>query len=496
MLTFEIIMTDKNLKMKATSGVFWNGLSQFSTQIFQLVVIMILARLLTPEDFGVVGLATLFTGLVGVANELGLSAAIIQRKDVDDMHLSTSFWANIIMGLTLFTIFFLMSPFIASFFKEDILRQILIVSSLGLVIGSFGIIHKALLEKGLDFKRAGIVDICAAFMSGTVSILLAINDFGVWSIVFGSIAGSIVSVMMLWRMNRWRPSLKFSFMHFKDLFRFGGNVMGSKFVGYIAMRIDYLVVGKLLGTAPLGYYSLARNLTSFPVQKISWTVMRVAFPIFSSIQDNSKALKEGYLKTIKYVSLATFPMLAGMFIVAPEFVPIFYGEKWSPVIILLQILSIEAAFVSIGTMTNIVQYAKGRSDIQFKWQVYTTVTLPIAIVVGTKYGIVGVAIMLTIMMAIYILIIQIITNRLIGIDMYSLIKEIAPSTICSTVLVVGIFLYKKITFVGNSELIYIFISSVVIGTIVYMMTMKTFYNHIFGEIKLLLSEVRRKTIKN
>lgn len=489
-------MTDKNLKMKATSGVFWNGLSQFSTQGFQLVVIMILARLLTPEDFGIVGLATLFTGLVGVANELGLSAAIIQRKDIEELHLSTSFWANIIMGLTLFVIFFLVSPLIAGFFKEDTLRPILIVSSVGLVIGSFGIIHKALLEKGLDFKKAGIVDICAAFISGTVSILLAINGFGVWSIVFGSIASSIVSVVILWRMNKWRPSFKFSFAHFRDLFRFGGNVMGSKFVGYIAMRIDYIVVGKMLGTAPLGYYSLARNLTSFPVQKISWTVMRVAFPIFSAIQDNANALKYGYLKTIRYVSLATFPMLAGMFIVAPEFVPIFYGEKWSPVIILLQILSIEAAFVSIGTMTNIVQYAKGRSDIQFKWQVYTTVTLPIAIVVGTKYGVVGAAVMLTIMMAIYILIIQAITNRLIGISMFTLVKEIVPATMCSMSLVVGIYIYKNIHFVGNAELIYVLISSILIGVIVYMIMMKTFYNHIFGEIKLLFSEVRRKTIKN
>lgn len=489
-------MTTKNLKMKATSGVFWNGLSQFSTQVFQFIVIMILARLLTPEDFGIVGLATLFTGLVGVANELGLSAAIIQRKDIDDMHLSTSFWANIIMGLALFTIFFLMSPFIANFFKEDTLRPILVISSIGLIIGSFGIIHKALLEKGLDFKKTTVVDVCAAFISGIVSILLAVNGFGVWSIVFGSIASSIVSVIVLWKMNKWRPSFKFSFAHFRDLFSFGGNVMGSKFVGYIAMRIDYLVVGKLLGTAPLGYYSLARNLTSFPVQKISWTVMRVAFPVFSSLQDNSKALKEGYLKTIKYVSLVTFPMLAGMFIVAPEFVPIFYGEKWSPVIILLQILSIEAAFVSIGTMTNIVQYAKGRSDIQFKWQVYTTITLPIAIMIGVNYGIVGVAIMLTIMMAIYILIIQIITNRLVGLDMHTFVREMIPAAICSTVLVIGIYLYKKITFISHTELIYVFISSAIIGIIIYIILMRTFYNHIFDEIKSLFREVRGNTIKS
>jgi len=464
------------------------------TQAFQLIVVMVLARLLSPKDFGIVGLTAVFTGIVIAFNELGMSAAIIQRKDIDNDHLSTSFWANIIMGIILFVLFIIISPFIANFFQEDIIKSILIVSSLGLIIGSFSIIHKALLEKNLDFKKITAVEVCATFVSGIVSILLAIKGFGVWSLVIGGLSSNIVTVIILWNMTKWRPSLRFSFRHFKELFSFGSNVMGSKIVGYIAMRIDYLIVGKLLGTIPLGYYSLARNLTSFPVQKVSWTIMRVIFPAFSTIQEDNNALIKGYTKVIKYVSLITFPMLAGMFVVAPEFVLVFYGEKWSPIIILLQILAIESAFVSIGTLTNTMQYVKGRSDLQFKWQIYTTITLPIAIVIGSKYGIVGAAIALTIMMSIYVAILQMITNRLIGLGTYKFIKEIIPATICSAILIIGIEIYRRLIFI-DIGLIYMFISSVFIGMIVYLILIRTFYGDIFSETKLLLKEMRGKKVK-
>lgn len=487
---------NKTIKVSTTFGILWNGFSQFLTQTFQIIVVMILARLLTPKDFGIAGLATVFIGLVAAFNELGLSAAIIQRKNISQDHLSTSFWANIFMAIILFLIFALISPFLADFFKEDMIEPILIVSSLGLIIGSFGIVHKTLLEKNMNFKKITMIEVFAGFISGTISIILALKGFGVWSIIAGSLSNSIISIIMLWRISDWRPTLKFSYLHFKELFKFGGNVMGSKLVGYIAMKIDYLIVGKILGTTSLGFYSVARNLTSFPVQKISWTIMRVIFPAFSSIQENNNILVTGYLKVIRYISLITFPMLAGMFVVAPEFVLIFYGEKWTPIIILLQILAIEAAMVSIGTITNTIQYAKGRSDLQFKWQTYTTVTLPVAIIVGATYGVVGVAVALTVMMGIYIYIIQYITNRLIGLKMTTFIKEMIPATVCSIILVIGVELFKIAGNFDKTEIIYMFISSILIGMAIYILLIKTFYSHIFGDVISLFKEMKGKVSRN
>ncbi len=484
----------KNLKTLATFGVLWNGISQFSTQVFQFIVIIILARLLSPEDFGIVGLVTLFTGLITVINELGLSAAIIQRKDVNDVHISTSFWSSIFMGVTLCILTIILSPLVANFFHEDLVRPVLMVSSIGLIIGSFGIIQRALLEKSLNFKSITIVEVCASIGSGIVSILLAIKGFGVWSIVAGSISTNIISVIALWKLSTWRPSLQFSMTHFRELFKFGGHVAGSNLLNYVAMKVDYLIIGKVLGTTSLGYYSLARMLTSFPVQKVSWTVMRVAFSAFSKIQDNKNAMKTGYLTVTRYISLITFPMLAGMFVVAPEFIMTFYGEKWNPIVILIQILCFEGIIVSISAITGTVLYSKGRSDMQFKWQIFTTIMMTISVLIGSNYGIVGVAIAFTIMMIALSCIIQYLINRIIGINMMEYVKEIVPATICSIALIVLVIIYKMVI---NSQIdtieinvTTVLLSSIFIGTIIYIMMILKFYGSIFNEMMFLVREMR------
>ncbi len=479
-----------NLKTKMTSGIFWNGTSQFSTQLFQFIVVIILARLLSPKDFGIVGLTTIFIGLVAAINELGLSAAIIQKRDVNELHLATTFWSNVIFGIILFISIIFISPFIAAFFQEDIIKPILIVSSISLLIGPLSITHRAMLEKNLEFKNIMIIEIFAAIISGSISILLAISGFGVWSLVFGSLSGSIVSVIVLWKINTWRPKLRFSLYHFKELFVFGSNVTGSKILGYMVMRVDYLIVGKFFGTAILGYYTLARTLTSFPVQKISWTIMRVTFPAFSSIQKNNEMLKKGYLKVTKYISLIAFPMLAGLFIVGPEFVYVIYGEKWSPMIILLQIFCIGGALSSIGSVGSTIQYSKGRSDLQFKWQIYAAAAMFIASMIGINFGIVGMAIIVTIVSAIFVFLFQIVTNELIDLKMSTYIKETIPATICSIILIIGVEIYKRAIFVGDINLIYILLSSIFIGMIVYVIIMRIFYNHVFDEIKKLIYETR------
>lgn len=487
---------NKDLKTLATFGIMWTGISQFSTQVFQLVVIIILARLLSPQDFGIIGIATVFIGFVAIFNELGLSAAIIQRRDVNELHLSTSFWSNIFVGIIMFIFTLIISPFVATFFQEEIIRPILIISSISLIIGPLGIVHRALLEKNLDFKNITVVEICTAFVSGTISIVLALTGFGVWSIVYGNISGSIISIIVLWKISNWKPSLKFSIPHLKELFRFGGNVTGSKIIAYIIVRMDFLVVGKMFGTVALGYYTLARNLTSFPVQKISWAIMRVTFPTFSKIQKDNDMLRKGYLKVIKYVSLITFPMLAGLFVVASEFILVVYGEKWSPMVILLQIFSIGGALVSIGAIESTILFSKGRSDLQFKLQIYSAILMFIAVIIGVNFGMIGMAIAVTIMTAFSLLIFQIVVNKLIKLDMFTFIKEIIPAAVCSTILIIGVEIYKRTIFVDSIQLIYMLLSSIFIGMIVYIILIRVLYNNILGEIfneiKLLLYKIKMK----
>jgi PST family polysaccharide transporter len=481
---------NRNLTKSTAYGVMWTAISQLSTQVFQFIVIIILARLLYPEQFGIVGMAAIFTGFISRFNELGLSAAIIQRKNVDEIHLSTSFWTSLGTGTILCILTILLSPFIADFFKEDLVRPILIVSSLNFIVGSFNIIPRTLLVKNLNFKKTAIADICAAFVSGTISIILAINNYGAWSLVFGGLINSFISGLILWRINPWRPSSKFSISHFKELFSFGGHVMGSNILNYVDTNVDYLVVGKMIGAAALGYYTLAYNLITFPLQKISKIVTSVTFPAFSKIQDDNQKLKDAYLKVVQYISLITFPMIAGLFIVAPEFIVVIYGSKWVSMILPLQLLCPAGALKSVGTTVGSIILSKGRADIQFKWNICTAIVLTIAVIIGVNYGIAGVAAMISIVTVLLFLIIQNIANKLIGLSMSSYLMAIYPAIIGSITLIIAVEVLKKILIIYSVPDIGILISSVLIGIVVYILFIRIFFNNLLKEIRIFIKEMR------
>jgi len=485
---------NSNLTKLTAFGILWTGISRLSTQLFRFIIIVILARLLTPEDFGIVGLAAIFLGFITTINELGLSAAIVQRKEIDELHLSTSFWASVIAGMTLFIIVVLASPFVADFFHEDIVQPILIVSAIGLIIGSFIVVHHALLEKSLTFKKLAIAEVCAAFVSGMVSISFAINGYGVWSLVFGGLAGGFVSVVILWKIVAWRPSLRFSFARFKELFGFGSHVMGSRVLNYIDSNMDYLVVGKLLGTSALGYYSFAYHLIMFPLTRISTMVTRVTFPAFSTIQDDNDTLRKGYLKVVRYISLITFPMLAGMFVVAPDFVVVVYGAKWAPMILPLQILCLAGAISSVGHTVGTILLSKGRADIQFKWNIFTAIVLPIAVIIGANYGIAGVAAAITVMTVSLFPIIQMITNKLIDLSMYSYFKAICPAIIGSITLIIFVEAYQRMSLtIYDLSAIGMLVSSAIIGIIVYILLLRIAFNDLFKELRSLIHKIRGET---
>lgn len=479
----------KSLKIETSFGLLWTGISQFSTQFFQFIVIVILARLLLPEDFGTVGLAVIFTGFINTINELGMSAAIIQRKNLNETHLSTSFWSSLGMGLILCILTILASPFVAAFFQKDLLKPILLVSSVGFIIGSLRVVHKATLEKSINFKKITIVDIISSFVSGLVSIVLAIYGQGVWSLIFGTLSGNLTSTILYWNINKWRPSFIFSRTHFKELFSFGGYTMFSRLFNFFAFNMDSIVIGKLLGTVLLGYYSIAYQLVTFPFQRVSIIVMRVTFPAFSKIQGNNEILRKAYLEVVKYTSLITFPMLAGMFAVAPEFVTVLYGEKWAPMIIPTQILCLAGAFRSIGAIVGPMQYAKGRADIQFIWQLFAAIVFPLAVLIGVKYGIVGVAGAISITMFFTLLLSQYITNKLIDLDMYSWLKALFPATINSLFLIISVEILKKAISIYNVPQIYVLLASIFFGLVVYIVVIRLFFNDILKEMKLLIYEM-------
>lgn len=479
-----------SLMSSATRGVFWSGISQFSTQLYQFIVMIILARLLFPEDFGVIGMAVIFTGLVQTINELGLSAAIIHKKNINDNHLSTSFWISLGLGIILFITTVIISPYIADFFKNELVGPVVSVLSIGFILGSFGVVHRSLLQKNIEFKKIAVTEISASVMSGTVSIILALLGFGVWSLVFGTIINNFTRVVLLWKVCTWRPSMTFDLTSFTELFSFGAHVMGSQFLNYFDSNVDYLLIGKFLSATALGHYTLAYQLSTFPLTKISSIITSVTFPTFSIIQDDNDSLRYAYLKVNKYISTITFPLLAGLIMVAPDFIPLVFGEKWAPMIVPLQILCVAGALKSVGTTVGSILLSKGRSDIQFKWNIFTAIVLTIAILIGLRYGLTGVAMAITIMSFLLFFIIQSIANNLINLNFSDYFKALYPATTGSILVIISLLIYQKSGIYSHLD-IFSLIYSIILGILVYILVMRIIAKDLFREIKIIITDMRK-----
>lgn len=421
---------------------------------------------------------------------MGFSAAIIQRKNLENGHLYTSFWTGIGTGAVLFIIAVFASPFVADFFNNDLVGHVIIISSVSFFIAPLGIVHRSLLTKNLEFKKLAITEIIAAIISGIVAISLAFLGFGVWSLVARGIINSLIAVILLWVVMPWMPSLYFSKKCFTDLFRFGANVMGSGFLNYLRQNVDYIVIGHLMGAASLGYYTLAYTLAAYPSRQISPIVTRVAFPAFSMLQDDNQRLKKGYMKVVSYLSVITIPALAGLVLVAPEFIDIVFGEKWAPAILPLQILCVIGVVNSIAHTVGTIFYAKGRPDIELKLNIVKLPVTTLAVILGSMYGIVGVASSKVFTAGVYFIITQGLANHLIKLTWREYFFTLKPALVGSVIMafIIGIYQYILMT-LHYSNGLNILVSSILVGLVTYFSLLRKMQPELLNDVKNLIRSV-------
>ena len=464
---------NQKLTLLATKGVLWSGISQFVGQALQFVVSAILARLLLPEDFGVFGIAIIVTGFLTLLNELGLSAAIVQRKEIYQSHLSTAFWINILGGITLCALTFISAPAIANIFNKDSVGPVIKILSFGLVLGAFSTVHRALLTKHLDFKRLAFAGLGGQVVFGVIAIILALRGYGVWAFVAGALLRIAVQSVLLWILERWTPAIQFSFHNLKQLLSFGLNLAGSNAIMYFNSNVDYLLVGKILGTSALGFYTLAYELALLPTKKIASIIGRVTFPSFAIIQDENYRLQRGYLKAVTYISFLTFPLLSGLMVLSPKFIIAVYGAKWIPTILPLQILCVYGMIISVGTMVGSVLKAKGRPDIELKWNVVMTIVKSGVVFIGVQRGIVGVAVAILLLSLLASPILIKITLSLINLKLREYFPPLFPATFGSIIMSVILISYNLLSLqIFDISAIPLIISSVVIGAAIYTITLK------------------------
>lgn len=380
------------LRSKAVSGIKWSAVSQAGRQATQLVTTVILARLLSPADFGLVGMALVVTGFVNIFKDLGTSAAIIQQKELSEDLLPSIFWINIGFGLAATLVLFLLAPWISLYYQEPRVAVVLQVLAPGFFISGLGILHQALLERSLSFNTLARLEVISALAGAVIGIALAFLNAGVWSLVFQSLGTAFFITGLLWLSSPWRPRWTFHWKEVKAVSRFSLNLTGFSIFNYFARNADYLLIGRYLGAQELGYYTLAYRILLFPIQNITAVIGRVLYPVLSTFQDDNQRFSSAYLKVTASIALVSFPLMLGVMALARPFILTLFGQRWEPVILLVTILAPVGLVQSIGSTVGAIYQSKGRTDWMFRWGLVAGVLVMIAFVIGLRWGTTGVAV--------------------------------------------------------------------------------------------------------
>jgi len=476
---------------RTINGIAWSVVSRVGRLALTFVIGVILARLLSPREFGLIAMVTVITSFASIFAELGFSAALVQKQDVTQVHLSSVFWLNLGAGLLLTLIFMAGAPLIAYFYKEPMLAPLTMLISTNFFISSLNIVQNTLLSKSLDFRTLSIVEITALLISGAVAIAMAATGYGVWSLAVQSVILSVVTAIMLWVQGKWRPNFLFRWTAVQDLLGFSLSLFGTKVLNYWVRNIDYLLIGRFLGTNPLGIYNKAYEVMLFPLTSVSRVLSRVMFPSFSIIQEDKSRVASLYLQMTRTIALVTFPMMLGLFVTVESFVLVIFGPQWAGMIPILRVLSLVGMTQSIGTLNGNLYLSQGRADLQFKVGLVLKTNAILGIVIGLQWGILGVAIGYAIASLINSYPSFYFAGRLVGLTYWQLLRNLSGVFGCAVVMAALVWA-AGLLLPDAWPLWAQFTLQVLFGMAVYLAMIHLFKLPAYREVRALLSEQWRQ----
>lgn len=380
-----------SIRSRTLRGLAWKGASQVIVQGLRLLVAIVLARLLEPDEWGLAAMVLVFAALILIFSDLAFGAALVQRRSLSEADRSTVFWLTVGGGLV-FTLggIGLAGP-VAALYGEPDVEPLFAALSLSFFVTALGTTQKALMTREMDFKRLELRMIGATVVGAVVAISLAASGFGAWAIIVQQIAIAAVSTALLWGSYPWRPRFLFSFDSVRSLGSFSANVLGTQILFYFSRNADNFLIGRFLGAAPLGAYALAYNLVLVPFSRIASPIQEVLFPAFSRLQDDPRKVGSAWLRVNRLVGAIALPALVGLIVVAPDFVTVVLGDKWRPAIPVVQILAWAGLLQSLQRLNSSVLQARDRTGTLLRFSIIASVANVAAFVIGLQWGIVGVA---------------------------------------------------------------------------------------------------------
>lgn len=432
-------MAEQGLKDKTVRGVAWSAVDSIARYGITFLVSIVLARLLSPEEYGLIGIITIFITVFNGIVDGGFTNALIRKQNITDQDYNTAFITNLLVSVFLAVLLFFSSPLIAVFFNRDELTMLTRVMSVIVVVNGLAIVQKAKLTKNIDFKTQTKITLIASVSSGLVGIVLALLGFGVWALVGQQITNQSLNTFFLWFFSKWKPKLKFSVASFKDLWGFGWKLLVSGLIDSIWREIYQVVVGKFYSTATLGLYTRGQQFASLFSTNLTAVVQRVSYPVLSSIQDDKIRLKDAYQRVIKSTMLVTFACMLGLAAISKSMVYVLIGEKWLPCVPMLQIICFQMMLYPLHAINLNMLQVQGRSDLFLKLEIIkkTIGVIPLCLgifidIYWMLFGSVIVGFVSYLLNAYY-------SGPFLNYSVWEQIKDILPSFIISIIMALIVF---------------------------------------------------------
>lgn len=456
-----------SLRQSGKSGVLWSFLIQGGTQVINFVVTVLLARLLLPEEFGLIGMIAVFMAISRALLDGGFVSSLIRTKNADNIDYSTVFFVNLISSVILYGILFFTAPFIAAFYQKAILVDLVRVLGLILIINAFSLVQSAKLNKALRFKTQFKLQLPSLIISAGISIWMAYNHFGVWSLVAKDLIYAFLATIQLWWYGKWIPSFIFDKEKFRYHFNFGYKLSLTQVINTSFDNLYNVVIGKYFSAAQLGYFTRARSLEQLPTGFFYNAFNRVFYPLLAKISDDDAQLKHYYSQLMRIIVFVVTPTLVYLGVIAEPLFRWLLTEKWLPAVPYFQILLISGIFYPIHKYNLNICYLKGRSDLVLRLSMLHNSLLLVGALSAIWLGIYGLLYSLVIVTILITIINSFVSGRLISYDLKSQFLDLLPILLLNTLLGLTIYFLQQVWFYKFSDLWNIVASIVVLYTLYF-----------------------------
>lgn len=454
----------KSLKSKTAHGVLWSSVERFSIQGIHFLVTLVLARILTPKDFGLIGMLTVFIAIADSLINSGFSKALIRKQDRTDTDNSSVFYFNIITSFFVYLLLYIVAPYVAVFFHEPQLIGLMRLLCLVVIINSFAVIQRVIYTASINFRVQAKATTIAAILSGIIGIFMALQGFGVLALVAQQLSSAFFNTILLWFFSTWRPKFVFSWKSFKELYLFGFNLMLVEIMETLYQNSYQIFIGRFFTASNLGHFTQAKHIATLPSSNISGVIGRVTYPVLSSIQDNNERLSDVYRQLARVISFIVFPMMCGLSALSFPVVEVLIGNQWHFAAVLLIPLSFSFMFYPVHAINMNILQVKGQSKLYLKVEMIKKV-ISIAFLVGTiPFGIIVMCYGRIVSSILTLLVNMYFTSRQVKISLFTLIKDLMPVLMLSLCMFMVVWLVT-----GRLENVYIqLIIGLLIGGMIYV----------------------------